>query len=176
MPAAATSRGPRAARSGGALLALAAACAAPAAAAADAGALGISFYGVSYHFDRDRARALGVDNGFNPGLGVRYRLARRERWTFDVEAAAYYDSARNNAVVAGVAALWEVGRGFHAGGALALFDSPTYNHGRAFVAPIPVAAYEWDAVTLNATFLPKVGRYNDVATIAFWVTFWPKRW
>jgi hypothetical protein len=176
MPAAATSRGPRAVRSAGALLALAAACAASAAGAADAGALAISFYGLSYHFDRDRAHALGVDNGLNPGLGVRYRFARWERWTLDAEAAAYYDSARNTAVVAGVAALWHVGRGFHLGGALALFDSPTYNHGRAFVAPIPLAAYDWGSVTLNATFVPRVGRYNDVATLGLWVTYWPKRW
>jgi hypothetical protein len=165
---------PGAARSAGALLALAA-CAVPAPAAAEAGELGISIYGLSYHFDRDRARALGVDNGFNPGLGVRYRFARWERWTFAVEAAAYYDSGRNTAVVAGAAALWHVGHGFHAGAALAVFDSPTYNRGRAFVAPLPLVAYDWGPLTLNATFLPKVERYNDVATLGLWVTFWPER-
>lgn len=163
-------------RSAGARLALVAALAVPAPALAGAEDLGISFFGLSYHFDRDRAEALGVDNVFNPGLGLRYRFAQWERWSFDVEAAAYYDSGRNNAVVAGVAARWHVGRGFHAGGALALFSSHTYNDGRAFVAPIPLVAYDWGAFTLNATFLPKGGRYNDVATLGFWVTFWPKRW
>jgi hypothetical protein len=159
------------------LLALAAlALPAPAAAGVDAAALGISFFGLSYHFDRDRARAVGIDSGFNPGLGVRYRFAQRDRWRFEVEAAAYYDSGRNSATVAGVAALWHVGRGLHAGGALALFNSPTYNNGRAFVAPIPLLAYDWGPVTLNATFVPKFERYNDVATLGFWVTFWPKRW
>jgi hypothetical protein len=158
----------------GALAALAA-LALPPPAAADAERLGIGFFGLSYHFDRDKARSLGVDNGFNPGLGVRYRFADRERWSFDAQAAAYYDSGRNTAVVAGVSALWHVGRGFHAGGALALFDSPTYNDGRAFVAPIPLVAYDWGAFTLNATFLPKAARYNDVATLGVWVTFWPKR-
>jgi hypothetical protein len=169
---------PSAIRSAAWRLALAAGFATPLAATAgvDADALGISFFGLSYHFDRDRARALGVDNGFNPGLGVRYRLAQRDRWRLDVEAAAYYDSGRNTAVVAGVAALWHVGRGFHAGGALALFSSPTYNNGRSFVAPVPLVAYDWGPVTLNATFLPKIGRYNDVATLGVWVTFWPKRW
>ncbi len=168
---------PAAAPSVRALLAAAAcAVAAPAVADADADALGISVYGLSYHFDRDRARALGVDNGFNPGLGVRYRFAERERWTFVIEAAAYRDSGRNTAVVAGVAALWDVGSGFHLGGALVAFDSPTYNRGRAFIAPIPLATYDWGPVTLNATFLPKVERYNDVATLGFWVTYWPQRW
>jgi len=169
---------PPAVRSAALLLALAAALAgpAPAAAGVDTDAFGISFYGLSYQLDRDQARALGVDNGFNPGLGVRYRFAQRDRWSFELEAAAYYDSGRNTAVVAGVAALWHVGRGFHAGGALALFNSPTYNHGRAFVAPIPLVAYDWGPVTLNATFLPKIERYNDIATLGFWVTFWPKRW
>lgn len=147
----------------------------PAAADADTGALGISFFGLSYHFNRDQARAAGVDNTVNPGLGVRYRFAQRDRWSFDVEAAAYYDSGRNTAVVGGVAALWHVGRGFHAGGALAFFNSPSYNNGRAFVVPIPLVAYDWGRVTLNATFVPKMERYNDVATIGVWVTFWPKR-
>src|SRR3990172_2736896 len=169
---------PRGVRSAGAPLALAAALAVPVPAGAGGGAaaFGISFYGLSHHFDRDQARALGVGNGFNPGLGVRYRFAQRDRWSFELEAAAYYDSGRNTAVVAGVAALWHVRHGFHAGGALALFNSPTYNNGRAFVAPIPLVAYDWGPVTLNATFLPKIGRYNDVATIGVWVTFWPKRW
>jgi hypothetical protein len=155
-----------------------AALALPPSAAAQAGAdsLGISLFGLSYHFNRDRARALGLDNTVNPGLGIRYRFAQLDRWSFDVEATAYYDSGRNTTVFVGVGALWHVGRGFHVGGALALFDSPTYNNGRSFVAPIPLVAYDWGRITLNATFVPKMERYNDIATIGVWVTFWPKRW
>jgi hypothetical protein len=162
-------------RRAGALVALVA-LALPPPASADAEGLGITFFGLSYHFNRDQAKANGLDNTFNPGLGVRYRFAQVDRWSFDAQVAAYYDSGRKNALVAGVAALWHVGGGFHAGAALVVFDSPTYNNGRAFVAPIPLVGYDWGAFTLNATFVPKVERFNDVATLGVFVTFWPKRW
>jgi hypothetical protein len=64
----------------------------PAPARAD---VGVNLYGLSHHFDRARARELKVDNGVNPGLGLRYRIAHSERleWIFDV--GAYRDSGRN---------------------------------------------------------------------------------
>lgn len=152
----------------------AAACLAIAAPAA-AGELGINFYGLSYHFDKDRAEALGVDNALNPGLGVRYRFAEWERWSFFADAGAYYDSGRNTAVIGGVGALWTVAGGLQVGAAVAVFNSDTYNDGRTFVAPLPLLAYDFGPATVNLTFFPKIERYNDVATIGFWVTLWPER-
>ena len=42
--------------------------------------IGINLYGASYHFDRDKAKEIGLTNEFNPGLGVRWRKARNEIW------------------------------------------------------------------------------------------------
>ncbi|HSF47127.1 MAG TPA: hypothetical protein VLA73_02055, partial [Burkholderiales bacterium] len=50
-------------------------CTSTAQGAPQADQLGINVYGLSYHFDRDRARELDVDNELNPGLGLRYRFA-----------------------------------------------------------------------------------------------------
>jgi hypothetical protein len=146
-----------------------AALALPLPAAAD---LGINLYGLSYHFDRSRARAIGVDNEINPGLGVRYRVPHSERlqWIFD--AGAYRDSGRNTALLAGAGALWHVSEGWRLGGALALLHSDTYNQGKAFVAPLPLAAYEFRSVTLNFVYLPKVSDLNEVATLGVWATVW----
>jgi hypothetical protein len=139
----------------------------------DAGEVGINVYGVSYHVERSRAKALGVDNELNPGLGVRYRLPAAERldWIFD--AGAYRDSGRHTAVLAAAGVSWHVSGGWRLGGALAAFHSDTYNHGRAFIAPVPVAGYEWRRVTLNVTYFPKLRDFNDINTFGFWLTFWP---
>ena len=92
--------------------------------------IGINLYGLSYHFDRARARELRVDNEVNPGLGLRYRIARSERlqWIFDV--GAYRDSGRNTALIAGAGALWHARERIRVGAALALLDSDTYNRGK----------------------------------------------
>jgi len=146
-----------------------AALALPLPAAAD---LGINLYGLSYHFDRSRARSLGVDNEINPGLGVRYRVPHSERLHWILDAGAYRDSGRNTARLAGAGALWQVSEGWRVGGALALLDSDTYNQGKAFIAPLPLAAYEFRSVTLNFVYLPKVSDLNEVATLGIWATVW----
>jgi hypothetical protein len=134
--------------------------------------LGVSFYGLAHHLDRSRARAMGLDNEFIAGLGLRYRVPHSERlqWTF--EAAAYHDSGRNTALVAGAGALWKVTPGWRLGGALVGFKSDTYNRGDPFIAPLPIAAYEFGSLTLNLTFIPKMSKVNDVTTIAAWLTWW----
>jgi hypothetical protein len=143
---------------------------APSAAAAQS--LGLNVFGFSHHFDRSRARELGVDNEINPGLGLRYRIPHSEKlqWIFD--AGAYRDSGRNTARLAGAGALWQVSAGWRLGGALVVLDSDTYNGGKTFVAPLPLAAYEFRSAALNFVYLPKVSDLNEVAALGFWATFW----
>lgn len=138
--------------------------------------IGINLYGLSYHFDRDRAQALGVDNEVNPGLGFRWQFAETERWRFFADAGVFSDSGRNTAAIAGAGALWHVAGGFQVGAALAVMNSDTYDNGRTFVAPLPLVAWDLGPVTINATFFPKIERYNDVATVGLWFTLWPGRW
>ncbi|HWD23394.1 MAG TPA: hypothetical protein VG591_09725 [Burkholderiales bacterium] len=130
----------------------------PAPALAD---VGVNLYGLSHHFDRARARELKVDNGVNPGLGLRYRIAHSERleWIFDV--GAYRDSGRDTALIAGAGGLWHATSRLRLGAALALFDSDTYNRGRTAIAPLPVAGYELGRATLNVVYLPRVSEINE---------------
>ena len=137
------------------------------------GQWGINLYGLSYHLDRDKAEQLGTDNEFNPGIGVRWRTPlARDRWDFFADAGAYHDSGRNTALLAGGGVLWHAGERLRLGGALALFHSDTYNSGRAFVAPLPVLAYEWRRVSLNMVYMPKVRDFNSINTLGFWATVW----
>ena len=47
-------------------------------------------------------------------------------------------------------------------------DSPTYNHGRFFIAPFPMATYGLGAVKLNAIYVP---RYQDNRFAVFGLYF-----
>jgi len=140
------------------------------AAAAD---FGVNLYGLSYHLSRARARELDMDNGLNPGLGLRYRVSHSERlqWIFD--AGAYHDSGRNTAVLAGAGALWKLGESWRLGAGLAAVKSDTYNRGEGFLAPLPLAAYDFRSATLNFTFVPRLAEVNEVATFGVWLTWWP---
>jgi hypothetical protein len=133
--------------------------------------LGINVYGLSYHLDQDKAKELGVDNQVNPGLGVRWR-ERKTNWDWFADAGFYRDSGRHSAKLAGGGALWHATERVRLGGALALLNSKTYNGGKSFIAPLPVAAYELGRVTLNAVYMPKVHELNDINTFGFWLTLW----
>jgi hypothetical protein len=109
----------------------------------------------------------------NPGLGLRYRFPRQD-FDWFLEGGAYRDSGRNTAVFAGAGVFWKPAGGLRLGGALALFHSDTYNDGNAFIAPLPLVAYEWRAVSVNMVYFPKVSGINDINTLGFWLTFWPK--
>lgn len=147
----------------------------PAAALAQEGQLGINFYGFSYHFDRDKAKELGVDNGFNPGLGLRYRKLLESNMEGFLDVGAYRDSGRNTAVYAGVGALYRTTERLRLGAALAVFHSDTYNRGDPFIAPLPIATYEFDRVSFNMAYLPKIREYNQINTLGFWATVWLDR-
>jgi hypothetical protein len=119
------------------------------------------------------AHELGIDNEVNPGLGARWRMPH-EQFDWFLDGGAYRDSGRNTAAYAGVGAFWKPARHLRLGGALAFFHSDTYNDGDAFVAPLPLVAWEWRSVTLNMVYFPKVSDVNEINTLGFWITLWPK--
>lgn len=146
----------------------------PAAALAQEGQWGLNVYLFSYHFDRDKAKRLGVDTEVNPGLGLRYRKLLDTNVEGFLDAGAYRDSGRNTAVYAAGGALYRVTERLRLGAALALLHSDTYNHGKAFIAPVPLATYDFDRITFNMVYLPKVREFNQINTLGFWATVWIK--
>src|SRR5687768_15388711 len=120
--------------------------------------IGVNIYGLSWHLDGDKARAEGFDNWFNPGLGVRYRVPGEKIDVF-ADAGFYRDSGRNTALLAGAAAHWKATQRARLGLAMVIFNSKTYNSGNTFIAPLPVAAWEFNSVTLNIVWMPK---YREV--------------
>jgi len=144
-------------------------CAAPMARADD---WGIDVFGASYHFDRDKAKELGLTHEFNPGFGVRWRRQANARWDYFADAGFYSDSKANIAGLFGGGGLWHATDHLRLGGGLVLLKSPTYNGNAAFIAPAPVVAYEGRRVTLNMVYFPKWRDVNKTSEVGFWLTFW----
>jgi hypothetical protein len=142
---------------------------------ASAGELGINVYGLSYHFERDRARTIGTDNEFNPGLGLRYNIGENERFRWFADGGFYHDSGRNIAKYGGVGAQWKATQAIGVGAALVAFHSDTYNRGRAFITPLPVVSYDFGPASVSLVYMPRVKTLNEINTVGLWLTLWPGR-
>ena len=112
--------------------------------------------------------ADGLDNEFNYGLGLNYKLHEDELAVGFVEAGTYQDSGSHWAKVAGMGYQAKLGRRWRLGGALVAVHSPTYNHGNAFIAPLPIATFDFGPVKLNAIYIPRYRDYNKFATFGFY--------
>jgi len=85
-----------------------------------------------------------------------------------VEAGFYRDSGSHTAKIAGLGYQYKLAKRWRLGGALLAVQSGTYNHGRLFVAPIPILTYDLGAVKLNAIYVPSYGEYNEFAVLGFY--------
>ena len=125
----------------------------------------------SYHTDRHGARESGLDNQFNPGLGLNYTVNDSERGVHFVEAGFYRDSGSRLAKFAGMGYQYKVGSRWRLGGALLGVQSDTYNGGAPFIAPLPIATYDLGRVKLNAIYAPHYGTYNPFSAFGFYLSF-----
>ena len=109
-----------------------------------------------------------MDNPLNLGLGLNYTLHEDERGVGFVEGGFYRDSGSHVAKLAGAGYQFKLGERWRLGGALVGVQSPTYNHGRFFIAPLPILTYDLGAVKLNAIYVPRYGEYNQFAVFGFY--------
>jgi hypothetical protein len=130
----------------------------------------VDVYGLSYHTDRAGVHAARLDNEFNPGLGLRYEFSEDARGVKFLEAGFYKDSGRHWTAMAGPGYQLKLGERWRAGAALLFFDSRTYNHGRPFIAPIPLLTYDLGSFRLNAVYAPRVSDVNEFAVFGFYVS------
>jgi hypothetical protein len=112
--------------------------------------------------------SAGVDNEFNPGLGLKYAVNLGEHGVGFAEAGFYRDSGRNAAKLAGIGYQYKLGARWLLGGALVALHSETYNHGDPFIAPLPILSYDLGSVTLNAIYVPAYRDYNEFAVFGFY--------
>jgi hypothetical protein len=130
----------------------------------------LDVYGLSHHTDRSGVRAAHLDNEVNPGLGLGYEFSADARGIGFVEAGVYEDSGRHWTAIAGPGYQFRLGERWLPGVVLLFFDSRTYNHGRPFIAPIPMLGYDFGSFRLNAVYAPRVADYNEFAVFGFYVS------
>ena len=113
-------------------------------------------------------RRNGLDNELNLGLGLNYTAHEDERGIGFVEAGLYRDSGSRLAKIAGVGYQAKLDKRWRLGGALLAVQSETYNHGNAFIAPLPILTYDLGSVKLNAVYIPRYGDYNRFAVLGLY--------
>jgi hypothetical protein len=132
--------------------------------------LSVQVYGLSYHPDRQAMRRLGLDNEVNFGLGLNYTLHEDERGVRFLEAGLFRDSGRQAAAIAGLGYQFKYGTHWRLGGALVGVLGKTYNEGRFFIAPLPIASYDFGPFTLNATYVPRFREINQLAVFGLYLS------
>jgi hypothetical protein len=127
-------------------------------------------YGFAYHPDRDTVHRRHLDNEVNPGLALHYELINNPLGITFAEAGIYDDSGKNWAKFAALGYQLKFGERWRIGGAVAVLDSHTYNHGVAVIGMFPLITYDMGKIKLNAVYYPKFQKYNDVAAFGFYIS------
>lgn len=101
----------------------------------------------TYHFESDRNL-----NGRNPGVGVEYTLSD----TIALTAGRFYNSDHQHSRYAGLFYQPWTLYGVKLGAVAGAFDGyPKMREGRAFLALIPAATFEYKRVGINVAAVPK---------------------
>jgi Antimicrobial peptide resistance and lipid A acylation protein PagP len=127
--------------------------------------------GVSKHFNVDSKYDNAPLNEKNWGLGIEYQFPHKAsdslRWM--VNLGQFHDSFNTNAFYAGGAGLYDLYRKNYwyvqTGIQLAFFNSPSYNGGTPFVAPLPIISLGTDAVAANITIIPRLNQIMDAGVV-----------
>lgn len=133
-------------------------------------------FGFSYHPDREGTRISHLDNELNIGLGLNYQLHSDARGVAGLEGGFFRDSGRNWARFVGTSYLFKLNERWAAGADVLAIHSPTYNRGKAFVAPIPRVTYDFGPIKLNAVYVPRLDPVNRFAVFGFFITVPLGKW
>lgn len=125
--------------------------------------LNLNVFGLSYHPDRKGTRDRHLDNELNLGLGLEYEFHSDVSGAATLQTGFFKDSGRNWTKIAGAGYQFKLGDRLRLGADLLAIQSPTYNNGRAFVAPIPRVTYDFGPVKANLVYVPRYQNYNIFA-------------
>ncbi len=127
-------------------------------------------FGLSYHPDRAGVRISHLDNELNFGLGLGYKLYEDDLGVVSSEGGIFKDSARNWAKFVGASYRFKITDRWKFGADLLAIQSPTYNYGDAFVAPIPRLSYDFSRVKVNLIYIPRYKEFNRYAVYGLYLT------
>jgi hypothetical protein len=132
--------------------------------------INLHVFGISYHPDRAGTRISHLDNELNVGLGFGYKLYEDNLGVVVSEVGVFRDSGRHWAKLAGVGYQFKITDRWKFGADLLAIQSPTYNFGDSFVAPIPRLSYDFRVVKLNMIYIPRYKEFNRYAVYGLYFT------
>lgn len=132
--------------------------------------INLHVFGLSYHPDRAGTRISHLDNELNIGLGLGYKLYEDNLGVVASEAGFFKDSGRHWAKFAGIGYQFKITDRWKFGADLLAIQSPTYNFGDGFVAPIPRLSYDLRIVKLNMIYIPRYKEFNRYAAYGLYFT------
>ena len=92
------------------------------------------------------------------------------------EGGFYKDSGSHWAKFVGVSYQYRLSQRWRLGADLLLVQSPTYNQGNPFVAPIPHLSVDLGAAKINAIYIPKVQDYDVLSVLGVYLSIPLKTW
>ncbi len=132
--------------------------------------INLHVFGLSYHPDRAGTHTSHLDNELNFGLGLGHTLYEDNVGVAAAEVGFFKDSGRTWAKFAGVGYQFKITERLKFGADLLAVQSPTYNLGDAFVAPIPQLTYDFSRVKINLIYIPRYKDLNRFAVYAIYFT------
>jgi len=132
--------------------------------------INVHIFGLSYHPDRAGTRINHLNNELNFGLGLGYKLFEDNLGEVVSEVGVYKDSGRNWAKIAGVGYKFKITDRWKLGADLLAIQSPTYNYGDAFIAPIPRLSYDFSHAKINLIYIPRYKELNQYAVYGLYLT------
>jgi len=127
-------------------------------------------FGLSYHPDQNGTRISHLDNELNFGLGLGYKLRDSAQSVVISEAGFFKDSGRTWAKFAGIGYLFKLSENWKLGADFLVIQSPTYNKGSVFAAPIPHLSYDFGPVKMNIVYIPEYKELNRFAAYGLYFT------
>ena len=132
--------------------------------------INLHVFGLSYHPDREGTRISHLDNEFNFGLGLGHTFYEDNIGVVASEVGFFKDSGRTWAKFAGAGYHFKLTDHLKFGVNLLAIQSPTYNLGDPFIAPIPQLTYDFSRVKISMVYIPRYKDLNYFAVYALYFT------
>lgn len=151
-------------------LALVVGCAALAATGAARAEMAVNVFGFSHHLNAYEGSGL---REFNPGAGLQWTFAQSKRGALNGNLGVYQDSYGHANWHLSLGARVRLIGGVWVGAQMINAVSPSLNDGYPVLTPYPLVTVRLHAVDVNMAYIPEVGSFNGLSTLATFVTVYP---
>ena len=145
-------------------------CAALAAPLVARAEVGVNVFGFSHHINAYEGERL---REFNPGAGLQWTFAESSRGALNGNLGVYQDSYGHANWHLSLGARVRLIGGVWVGAQMIDAVSASLNDGYPVLTPYPLLTVRLQAVDVHMAYIPEVGAFNGLSTLATFVTVYP---